>query len=173
MPSWVSESIIGTTTWSGPATTAVVAHPGINWLVNGDVSGGSSSAHTKGGSSVTDSVPTASSASHSSEFELFHLSKAASIGIVVAIAGGGLAIFVALVACCRCVFFRRRRGRDRKNKPPVVYNPVPAPAPAEQYPMEAQYGVKPGQYGGYPQQTYQQTAYGQGGYGYQGENRYS
>lgn len=163
---WFSESFISTTAWP-VATTATVLHPAVNLLVGAAATGSSFG----GGSGST--------AAAGAAFSLLGLGLAASIGILIAIACGGL--------CCvgGCLFFCIRGMRRRKvvpvnavanvqQAPPVVasygspqqqpgFSPYGAPpqplhSPTPQYgtPPPAQYGTPPPpQYGyGPPQSQY-------------------
>lgn len=118
--SWYSRSIITTTAWPTP-TVADLYHPAVNFLVTGQAA-----APTSGSSSSTSSSPA---------FSLFKLSLGTSIGILVAIAIGGL-IFL----CCLFAILRRIiRGRKAVAQPaPPAYYPTMAPTQPPP-PMEQQY----------------------------------
>jgi hypothetical protein len=125
VPSWVSQSMIGTTSWP-TATTVPVFHPGVNFLypLPTTTSGSSGSGGSSGANSL-DGI-----------FSLAGLGFAASIGVLVVIAIAGLVSICCLFCLVR--YFRRRKNRNQ-------------PQPSDAYMQQGQaYGAAPVQYGGPP-----------------------
>jgi hypothetical protein len=124
---WYSESLISTTTWATP-TTAYIFHPGVNILL------GSSGSGSGSGSGNGTSSTTASNAI----FSLFSLGLAASIGILVAIAIGGICCLGCFAYCVRRLIVGRRKPAAAVSQPMQATTTVPY-APPQGYTPQPQY----------------------------------
>ncbi|KAF2108040.1 hypothetical protein BDV96DRAFT_653246 [Lophiotrema nucula] len=104
VPSWKSRSVISTTAWPS-ATTAIVYHPGVNFLVD------LPSTTAVGGKGNN----TASGDATKPALTVFGLGFGVSIAVVVILGLIGLCALGCLIGIIKCL-----RGRRRRSPPPVM-----------------------------------------------------